>query len=176
MRDKYSPKETLKRLYEMYSNDVYRYAFATLGDSSEAHDVVQEVFIRAYRAINKFRYDSTAKTWIMTIARNYIFDILRKRRKDRQFVSQHEMPDVGDQAHDVSVVIEVEEALAKLKNDYRQAVILRYIDNLSIRETASVLGWSEKKVQNTAHRAIQQLRQVLGSNSEEVKLTHEIRT
>ncbi|KPV42554.1 RNA polymerase sigma factor [Alicyclobacillus ferrooxydans] len=176
MRDRSSQRETLKMLYETYSNDVYRYAFATLGDSSEAHDVVQEVFIRAYRAINNFRHDATAKTWIMTIARNYIFDVLRKQRKDRQFLSQSELPDIGDEATDVSVVLEVEEALQELKDDYRQVVSLRYIDNLSIKETASVLGWSEKKVQNAAHRAILQLREVLGSDFEEVKRINEIRT
>lgn len=176
MRDRSSPKETLKMLYEMYSNDVFRYALATLGDSSEAHDVLQEVFIRVYRSINNFRYDATAKTWIMTITRNYIFDVLRKRRKDRQFLSRSEIPDVGVETTDVTVVTEIEEALQKLKDDYRHVVVLRYIDNLSIKETASVLGWSEKKVQNAVHRAITQLREALGSNSEEVKRTHEIRT
>ncbi|MCF8564574.1 sigma-70 family RNA polymerase sigma factor [Alicyclobacillus tolerans] len=77
MIDGSSSKELIRSLYDLYSNDVYRYAWATLGDSTEAHDVVQEVFLRAYRSLNSYRHDASAKTWLMTIARNYIFDVLR---------------------------------------------------------------------------------------------------
>lgn len=162
-------------LYDDYSNDVYRYAFATLGDSNLAHDIVQEVFLRAYRSLSSYRRDASAKTWLMTIARNHIFDILRKRRTERKYLYRHEIPEqLGDESVSMEELLEVGEALAMLKSEYRHVVVLRYIDGLSIRDTTSVLGWSEKKVRNTAHRAIAKLREILGGSSEEVDLGREI--
>jgi len=175
--DQPSSKETLRMLYGDYSNDVYRYAFATLGDSNLAHDIVQEVFLRAYRSLNSYRRDASAKTWLMTIARNLIFDVLRKRRTERKYLSRHEIPEqLGDESVPMEDLVEVEEALAKLKPEYRHVVVLRYIDGLSIRDTASVLGWSEKKVRNTAHRAMTKLREILDGNSEGVNMKNEIGT
>ncbi len=165
-----SAQEIIRSLYDLYSNDVYRYAWTTLGDSSEAHDVVQEVFLRAYRSWNDYRQNANAKTWLMTIAKNYIFDVFRKRRTDRKYMSQHEMPEISDTSTPFDVIMEVEEALSQLKDEYRHVIVLRHIEKLSIQETASVLGWSEKKVRNTTHRAITKLREILSANSEEVKI------
>lgn len=167
-----SAKETIRSMYDLYSNDVYRYAWSYLGDSSEAHDVVQEVFLRAYRSLNNYRHDASAKTWLMTIARNYIFDVLRKRRTERKYRTDEDMPDVVDSESPVELVMEVEEALAQLSNEYREVVVLRHIQNHSVQDTAKILGWSEKKVHNTTHRAIMKLREMFGSNSEEVKINH----
>ncbi|MCF8564573.1 hypothetical protein LLE49_07420 [Alicyclobacillus tolerans] len=66
--------------------------------------------------------------------------------------------------------MEVEEALGQLKDTYRQVVILRHVENFSSAETAEILCWSETKVRTTAHRAITKLREILDSNSEEVKI------
>jgi len=172
MTDVSSPKEMIRSLYDSYSNDVYRYAWAALGDSTEAHDVVQEVFLRAYRSLSNYRNDASAKTWLMTITRNYIFDVLRKRRTERKYLSQYEVPEVSDDSTSLDVVMEVREALSQLKDTYRQVLILRYVENFSSIETSHILGWSETKVRTTAHRAIAKLRESLGVKSEEVKFNH----
>lgn len=172
MKSDPSAKESIRSMYDLYSNDIFRYAWSLVGDSSEAHDVVQEVFLRAYRSLNHFRYDASAKTWLMTIARNYIFDILRKKKTEQKYRTEGDIPYVIDSESPVELVMEVEEALAQLSDEYREVVILRHIENLSVQHTAKILGWSEKKVHNTTHRAMIKLREIFGSNSEEVKMNH----
>lgn len=166
-----STREFIHSLYELYSNDVYRYAWATLGNSSDAYDVVQEVFLRACRSANNYRRDSSARTWLMTIARNYIFDVLRKKRTERKYLDNSEMPEIVDTSTaSPGMVLEIKEALLQLNDEYRHVIVLRHIENVSVSETAVILGWSEKKVHNTTHRALLKLREILGSRPEEVKL------
>lgn len=168
--------ETIRSLYDLYSNDVYCYAKMTLGNSEDAYDVVQEVFLRALRSWGGYRGDANAKTWLMTIARNYMYDVFRKKHTERQHISRQEPPDFEDSLPSMDTLLEVEEALSQLITDYRHVIVLRYMDNMSIEQTASVLGWSEKKVRNTAHRALKKLRDILGSHSEEVNTPNAFRT
>ena len=58
--------------------------------------------------------------------------------------------------------MEIRDALNRLKRGYREVLILRYVNELSVHETALTLGWSEKKVRNTSHRAMLKLRKILG--------------
>lgn len=176
MRDHSPPKEIVQSLYDLYSNDIYRYAKTMLGESDDAYDVVQEVFLRALRSWDSYRQDANPKTWLMSIARNYIYDVLRKKRTERKYISQQEPSDISDSSPPMDVAIEVEKALSQLKNEYGHVIVLRHIDNLSIEQTASVLGWSERKVRNTAHRALKKLREILGARSEEVDMANAFRT
>lgn len=153
---------SISELFDNYSNDVYRYAFAALGDAEEAYDVVQEVFLRAHRAFAGFRHDANPKTWVMSIARNYVVDLIRKRQRDRKHAMDRILLEVHDRTLSMDVVFEVKEALAQLKPTHREVLVLRYVDGLSARETASVLGWNEQKVRNTAKRAMMKLRKILG--------------
>lgn len=82
-------KEAIKLLYDKYAVEIYRYARLTIGNSVDAHDVVQEVFFRAFKSWQEFRRDASERTWLMSIARNYIFDVLRSRRNDREFLSNY---------------------------------------------------------------------------------------
>lgn len=154
--------EDILVFYDLYSNDIYRYAYSVLGDSSDALDAVQEVFLRASRSLNKFRGDATPKTWLTTIARNYVIDVIRKRQRDRWYMSGQELPELRDDSASMDIVMEIREALGQMKREYREVLILRHIDELSVQETALTLGWSKRKVRNTSHRAMLKLREILG--------------
>lgn len=176
MSEQLTPKQAIHSLYQLYSNDIYRYARMMLGSSSDAYDIVQEVFLRAFRSWNSYRQDASAKTWLMSIARNYISDVHRKKRSESKYVSRQEPPEVSDMATPIEVILEVEDALSQLKDTYRQVIILRHLENYSIEETANVLGWSATKVRTTSHRAMTKLREILGANPREVDVQHEIGT
>ena len=154
-------KEEIQRLYELYADDIYRYARLTLNDDSEAHDVVQEVFFRAFKALSSFRKDASEKTWLASIARNYIFDLLRKKKNTKQFLSSYTPPYLTDEQQDITDVMAVEDAVSKLKKTYRQVFVLRHVEDLSIAETARALGWTEGKVRVTDMRALSKLREQL---------------
>jgi RNA polymerase sigma-70 factor (ECF subfamily) len=164
-------QEAIRSLYERYANDIYRYTRLMLGNSSDAYDVVQEVFLRAFRSWEKYRHDANGRTWLMTIARNYIFDTLRKKRTERKYLSGYEPPNAIDILDDT--IRDVVEAIAKLKITYRQVIVLRHIENFSIAETARILGWSENKVRSTTNRAMAALRKILHEHTKEVNIQNE---
>lgn len=165
MSEHSSAQQAIQELYELYSNDIYRYARLSLGHSSDAYDAVQEVFVRAFRTWSTYRRDANEKTWLMSIARNYIVDLYRKRRTEKKFLSTYDPPEEPVPSDSAEILVEVEEALSQLKQEYRQTIILRYIENLSMKDTAQCLGWSETKVTTTTHRAMTKLRKMLGSHS-----------
>jgi RNA polymerase sigma-70 factor, ECF subfamily len=157
-------EDEVRQLYEMYSHDIYRYARMTLGHSADAYDVVQEVFLRAFRSWNTYRQKSTAKTWLMSIARNYMIDLLRKRQRESTYMSSYILEETNVESTAMEVTMEIEVALSQLKSEYRQVIILRHVENLSMEETGQVLGWSVPKVRTTTHRAMVKLRSLLHAN------------
>ncbi|WAH44774.1 RNA polymerase sigma factor (plasmid) [Alicyclobacillus fastidiosus] len=156
----------LRDLYELYRHDIYRFARYTLGDSSVALDVVQEVFVRAIRAWGNFRHDANTKTWLLSIARNYMYDYVRKQKKWNQFISEYDPPFIADRELPIETTLVLEQTLMALKESYRQVFILRHIEELSVEETAQVLGWSPGKVRTTDYRAVARIRNMLGTGFE----------
>lgn len=157
-------KETLHELYELHYRDVYRYARYLLGSHEDALDAVQETFLRAFVGIDKFEHKSTARTWLLSITRHYIFDHLRKHGSINSKHSQLNQLSVGENPSSAwDTKMEIENALTRLNPEYRQVFILRNVLDLSVRETASVLKWSESKVRTTLHRSNMQMRKFLGA-------------
>ncbi|QSO48750.1 RNA polymerase sigma factor [Alicyclobacillus mengziensis] len=151
-----SMQQEIESLYEMYAHDVYRFARYTLGDSMVASDVVQEVFLRAIRSWQKFRNDANRKTWLLAIARNYMYDYLRQKKK-WEMSEEHPEPFVRDPTFSVDNTLALEDSLMALKKTYRQVFVLRHIEDLSVSQTAKILGWSESKVRTTDYRAVRKL-------------------
>lgn len=148
-----------------------------------AEELVQEVYIKVMKSYDRFEGNSSEKTWLYSIARHIAIDYIRKqnRRTKRIFgmvdVTEHEnqlkhpdpLPDeILSQNEEVKHLYV---ALGKCKEDQKQVVILRYIQSLSIKETAEILGWSESKVKTTQHRAIKTLRQLLDDSSDKEELS-----
>lgn len=169
MNDITGAKDEIRSLYDLYASDIYRFARLTLGDPERARDVVQETFLRAFRSWDKYRKDSSSKTWLMSIARNYVFDLLRKNRTERQFLSNHIHTDrIPDQSESVETMILLEGALSQIKDTYRQVFVLRHVHELSVQETARILNWSTSKVKTTDSRAIAKLNEILSEGLGEV--------
>lgn len=162
MSDQMSAQEAIASLYSLYAHDVFRYARLSVGNDSDAYDVVQETFFRAFQSWQSFRRDARAKTWLMKIARNHIYDLYRKQRKKRMHESALALPDVEDSSVNADNLLALSDALAHLPDNYRQVIVLRYVHQLSIQECSEVLEWSSAKVSTTTHRAVKKLRDVLG--------------
>ncbi|QQE79746.1 RNA polymerase sigma factor [Alicyclobacillus sp. SO9] len=156
-------KRMLHELYERHYRDVYRYARYLLGSHEEALDAVQETFLRAFRGIHSFKQKSTIKTWLLSITRHYAIDYLRKHgvsSNKHSSLSDHFV--MADPTRSSDMKMEIENALKCLKHDYRQVFILRNVMDLSVRDTAAILRWSESKVRTTLHRSNMQMREFLG--------------
>lgn len=163
MRSNRSPNEDIETWFELYSDEIYKFARYAAPKSVDPKDVVQEVFLRAFRSWNSFRDDSSPKTWLFKIARNYIYDLLRKKRTEMNYLERHR-PDLSEVSVPLDTLIELEEALSELTPDKRQVFVLRGIQDLSIEETALILDWTQAKVKTTFYRAVHDLRNLLGES------------
>jgi len=155
----------LEQDYARYHQQIYRFIYFLTFEEALAEDIMQETFIRAHNARQTFREQANTLTWLRTIARNLVYDDM-KRKKILQFLTfkkQHESLKLAltpeqllDAKEDTQLLYE---AIANLKFEYRAAIVLRKIEELSIKETAEVLGWNEAKVRNNTERGLKQLQE-----------------
>lgn len=153
--------DATRALFELYRSDVFKYARHMLGSIPEAEDVTQEVFTRVFQSWNDFAQQSQAQTWVWSIARNHIYDVMRKKQRVARLVDMEaRAEEVPAPPLDTSM-LELQDAIRSLRPKYRQVVILRYIQDKPIAETSRLLGWTETKVRITCHRALKELRSIL---------------
>lgn len=155
----------INQLFSMYCNDVYHYIGYFIG-FDDAEDIVQEVFIRAFYSWESFNGGSSRKTWLLSIARHTAVDELRKRRK-KKMIKSISVTDghIADSGKTPEIYHEIKEtnkelykAILRLKESYRQVVVLRGIQEMSVQETAEILNWKPEKVHITLHRALHALK------------------
>ncbi|RSD25495.1 RNA polymerase sigma factor [Mesobacillus subterraneus] len=158
-------------IYEKYYRDVYHFALYFTNNKQEAEDITQETFVKIIKSIGNLKSTDKLKTWILSITKNTAMDLHRKKKFIRLF------PDWGWEKEKDSFTpedrliqkgewTELQSALLSLKQQYRTVVILRGLKELSIKETAEVLGCSETKVRVDYHRALQLLKKQVLSNEE----------
>ena len=126
-------------------------------DPFQAEDAAQDTFIKAWKALDKFRNESSQKTWLMHIAVNTCRDYQRTgwfRHTDRR-VTPEDLPEQGQEA--VLPDGEISRAIMSLPYRLRQFILLRYFDGLSLNETATAAGVSLA----TAKRQISKANQLL---------------
>lgn len=163
--------DTFDRLYNDYHTTLFQFLFYMVKNRAVAEELVQEVYIKVLRSYHSYEERSNEKTWLLTIARNVAIDYLRthNRRTSRwlskfEFNKQNTKDDTPLPEEIVMQKEEVQAIYHSLKNctlDQQQVLILRYIQEFSINETAEVLEWSVSKVKTTQHRAIKALRALL---------------
>lgn len=166
MQDQARLSEQIRCIYELYYRDVYHFFLLFTGTKSQAEDLTQEVFIKVLKALPTFEKRSSIKTWILSIAKHTGIDHYR-RKKLIHFSSQllRILPSKNGLPEKALVEKEeranLEQSLYKLKEKYRIVIILRCVNELSVKETAEILGWSEAKVKVSYHRALKQLKNEL---------------
>ena len=141
-------------------------------DPTEADEVAQEVFLRAWRGLPRFEQRAQFSTWLYRIAFNEAQRRLSRRAdrrvepgvdRDDPIVALPESPTLGPEAQalDREFMRTLERALRQLPDDWRTAVVLRDIDGLSTREAAEIVGVREAAFKSRLHRGRMQLRALL---------------
>ncbi len=161
------------RLYDEYHHDVFKFLIYLTRNQDHAEDLMHEVYVRVLRAYSGFEGKSSEKTWLFSIAKNVAIDHFRRntvRKKHAldtfdweksELVSTGSLPD--EQAVMNEDMKELLDALDTCTGDQKMVIQLRFIHELSIAESAAILGWTEGKVKTTQHRAIQALRRKLSA-------------
>ena len=163
-------------LIQRYQQPVYNLVCRLLNDPTDASDIVQEVFLKVFRNIAKFRGNSSLKTWIYRIAVNEAYNhrrwFSRHLRREVALAPDTDAPTYADSLADPSRTpfdlaadretrALVESALEILNPKFRAAVVLRDIEDLSYEEIASVLEVSLGTVKSRILRGCEALRKVL---------------
>ena len=146
---------TLSEWLEQYGDLITRTCCLLLGDRALAEDAAQEVFIRAWKSMAQFRGDASPKTWLTKIAVNVCRNMRRSawfRRTDRS-VTPEELPLSAPDA-DNTLLLTVQQ----LPDKYKQVVILKYYQGMSLDESARVLGISRSAVHHRLQKALNLLR------------------
>ncbi len=160
--------EAFGQLYDRYVTGVFRYLYFRVGSTQLAEDLTAETFLRALRSLHTFQWKGKDfSAWLTTIARNLMNDHFKSRRVRSEF-STDSFPDRADagrgpeeDALDLLSNEELMQAVSTLPDDQRDCVLMRFVQELSIAETAQVLGRSEGAVKQLQLRAVRSLAKVL---------------
>ena len=164
-----------RKLVERYQKQVYYLARDMTGNHQDAEDLSQDVFIKAYRSLDRFRGDAKFSSWLYRITVNTCIDRSRKKSvralhleenmDDMHIGPQHTagqaLPDPEKEAEASIMRLHIEEALQKLTEKERSVFVLRHYRNLKLNEIAEILEVSVGTVKSTLFRAIQRLQKLL---------------
>lgn len=148
----------LVRLVDAYQSSLRRMCCAILRDQALAEDAVQETFLKAYKAMDTFRQDSSEKTWLMCIAINTCRDYRRSawfRYLDRR-ITPEDLPLVSSSTEEES--IELTMAIMRLPQKLQEVTLLHYYQGMTTREIADALQIPQSTVSTRLIRARTKLR------------------
>lgn len=154
-------EEKLTRLVETYQTALLHICYMILQDEALAEDAVQETFLKAYRALDDFRGESSEKTWLMHIGMNVCRDIKRTRwfRYVDRRVTPELLPDAAAQTEDDHE--DLAQAIVLLPMKYREVILLHYYQNMNLRDIGQALGLAPSSVSNRLKKAREKLRVLL---------------
>lgn len=157
--------QALTTIYEHYSPAIYRYIYYRVGDVELARDLHADVFLRMIEGISRYEDRGwSISSWLYRIAHDRTIDTLRRRDRFAQLPLEawseyYDGPD-GD-LESSSRRTAVRRAMARLNDCQRRVLLLRFVYDLSIQETARQMGRSEGSIKALQHRAQQNLTQLL---------------
>lgn len=160
-------KEAFIKAYDLYLDSIYRFIFFKVGNKEEAEDLTSAVFLKAWDYIqtNKLKEFKTLKALLYKIARNTVIDHYRKNNQ-KQEIGLDDI-DVADERINLSKALDlkndyqlIEKKLSELKDEYREVIIFRYINELSISEIAKILDKSQGNVRVLIFRAMNALKNI----------------
>jgi RNA polymerase sigma-70 factor (ECF subfamily) len=154
-------------LYDHYQPMIYRFVAVKVGRREEAEDITHQVFLSAWQNIKTYEHRGHPfSSWLYQIARNQVIDHYRAKRNDTPLdaVDPEAFATMASAEFEMPTKLEMEtvrRALATMKPDYQDVIIMRFIEDLPIRETAEALDKSEGAIKLMQHRAIKELKRIL---------------
>ncbi len=169
-------QDAYRSLVERYSDFAYTVALRIVGSEADAEDVAQEAFVRAHKALARFRGDSKFSSWLYRITVNRALTHLKRRRRRPQTVEMTSSPRVEAEVRshhagddpvrvvlDEEVALRVRRAVRTLPPQYRAVVTLFYLEEKSYKEVAEILGVPMGTLKTHLHRARAMLKRELSA-------------
>jgi RNA polymerase sigma-70 factor (ECF subfamily) len=159
-------------LVERHRSMVYRIAYQFAGNHHDAEDIAQEVFIKVYRSLDRFRQDAQLTSWMYRIVMNACIDHRRRQRlaiaapfgeeaEHRMLNTPEDTPGPEDRAYAGELGQVLESEIGRLPNGQRVVFVMRHHQGMKLSEIAEALGLAEGTVKRQLHAAVHRLRQAL---------------
>ena len=172
LRLKHKDKEAFLKAYDLYTDNIYRFIYFKVNSREEAEDITSLVFLKTWDYIqdNNLSNYKTLKYLLYKIARNLVIDHYRKKSKQQKIIYNNDISslDIIDKSQNLLQQAElaadfkiIEKKLFELKDEYREVIILKYINELSIAEIAKILEKSRGNVRVLVFRALKALREIV---------------
>ncbi|MDR4888393.1 RNA polymerase sigma factor SigW [Fredinandcohnia sp. QZ13] len=162
-------------IVEFYKDKVFQICYRMLGNRHEAEDIAQEAFIRAYVNIHSYDLNKKFSTWLYRIATNLSIDRIRKKKPDyyldaelagsdgltmySQIAADAALPEDELETMELQELIQSE--IMKLPDKYRSVIVLKYIEEFSLKEISGILDLPVGTVKTRIHRGREALRNQL---------------
>ncbi len=179
---KQKDKDAFIEAYNIYIDDIYRFIFYKVSSTETAQDITSTVFLRAWGYIQENSISKeykSLKSLFYRIARNLVIDHYRKASTSREVNSEaleETLVNVKDDSRDILEELEiksdfksVEKSLCRLKDSYREVIILRFINELSVKEVAEVLNKKSGNIRVLIYRALEALKKEVAKTSIDVE-------
>ncbi|MEK7557829.1 MAG: RNA polymerase sigma factor [Patescibacteria group bacterium] len=165
-------RQAFVKAYDLYVDQLYRFIYFKVGNKEEAEDLTSAVFLKTWTYLleNNIINEKTLKALLYKIARNLIIDHYRKNNK-RENVSLDscidnknlidEKQNLIKQSEIIFDLTVVETRFPELKDEYREIIVLHFINELSIKEIAKILGKSNGNIRVLIHRAVKALKDLM---------------
>lgn len=146
--------EAFARLMSRYKGTVYRQAYGMLNDPTEAQDITQEAFVKAYYSLKKLDSEYAFVSWMTRIVFHLCHDRIQERKKEKQLreaIREERIPTGSTEVSELRV--NIEEAMRKLSPELREVIVLRDIQGFSYNEIAEILQIPVGTVKSRIHAA-----------------------
>ncbi len=156
-----------EQLVHTHSAELYRHAYWLCGQEALAQDLVQETFLRAWRALDSLRDGAAAKAWLLTILRREHARLYERKPMPSVDIDDLDLLDAGpgpEARHDQAAL---RAAIARLEPKYREPLVLQVLGGFSLAEIARQLGSTETAVMTQVFRARQRLKAMLEGATQE---------
>jgi len=161
-------REEFGKLYDSYVSPIYRFVLLRVGNTADAEDLTQHIFLKAWQNIHKYkkRKGIPFTSWLYRIAQNAVVDHYRTKKAHldinsstaRNAIVEHFS---SDSVEDKIAIQKVYRALEALTETERNVIIMRFVEELSVKEVAEALEKSQSSIRVTQYRGLKKLKQAI---------------
>lgn len=159
-------QEAFAQLYDRHVVRIYRHIYYMVNDSNTAEDLTAQTFLKAWEAIDRYKErGAPIVAWLLRISHNLTVSYLRSKRDhselDEAFLDQKMTRNPEEALEQASDEKSMREAVLKLRDEQRQVIMLRFVEEMDYREVADIIGKSVPAVRVIQHRALGNLRKIM---------------